>query len=448
MQTICADRYEVVTVMTSRERVHRALAHREADRIPLDLGGSALTGMHVDEVYLLRQALGLDPAGTPVKVIEPFQMLGEIKTDLVNALRVDVIGLEGPATAFGFKREGWKPWTTFAGTPVLVPEGFNTEPAPNGDILLYPQGDPSVPPSGRMPQGGFFFDLIPRQLPIDENHLNPDDNLEEFTPITDADLAYFQKEADRLYSETDKAILANFGGTDIGEAVPVSSVMLKHPKGIRTFEGWLESIVTRPDHLREICERQCAIALANLEKLHAAVQEKISALVVVAMDFGMQAGPIFSPKVYRSLYKPFYKQINDWIHSHTTWKTFIHSCGSVRFFLEDFIDSGFDILNPVQCSAANMDPRQLKKNYGDRLVFWGGGVDTQHTLPFGTVEDVRREVRERMEIFGEGGGFIFSTTHNVQTSIPVENVLAVLETVREHGAYPIRGLSGASRQRS
>ena len=199
--------------MTSRERVNLALAHKEADRIPLDLGGSALTGMHVDEVYLLRQALGLDPVGTPVKVIEPFQMLGEIKADLVHALRADVVALEGAGTAFGFKKEGWKPWTTFAGTPVLVPAGFNTELAPNGDILLYPQGDLSAPPSGRMPKGGFFFDLIPRQPPINDRDLNIDDNLEEFTPITDSELAHFQKEVDRLYSETDKAILASFGGT-------------------------------------------------------------------------------------------------------------------------------------------------------------------------------------------------------------------------------------------
>jgi hypothetical protein len=432
--------------MTSRERVNLALAHKEADRIPLDLGGSALTGMHVDEVYLLRQALGLDPVGTPVKVIEPFQMLGEIKADLVHALRADVVALEGAGTAFGFKKEGWKPWTTFAGTPVLVPAGFNTELAPNGDILLYPQGDLSAPPSGRMPKGGFFFDLIPRQPPINDRDLNIDDNLEEFTPITDSELAHFQKEVDRLYSETDKAILASFGGTDIGEAVPISSLMLKHPKGIRTLEGWLESIVTRPNYLREICEGQCAVALANLERLHAVVQEKISAVVVVAMDFGMQTGPILSPKVFRDLYKPFYRRINDWIHQHTTWKTFIHSCGSVRLFLEDFIDSGFDILNPVQCSAANMDPRQLKKQFGDRLVFWGGGVDTQHTLPFGTADEVRREVRERLEIFGDGGGFVFSTIHNVQTSVPIENVIAIYETVRAHGAYPVRRHAETFRQ--
>ena len=150
---------------TSRERVDRALNHQEPDRIPIDLGGSAVTGMHVSTVSKVRQTLGLDKPGTPVKVVEPYQMLGEIAPDLQEALGIDVVPLTGRATMFGFRNEGWKEWRTFDGTPVLVPAGFNTEPAPNGDILLYPEGDRSAPPSGRMPKGGWFFDSIVRQPP-------------------------------------------------------------------------------------------------------------------------------------------------------------------------------------------------------------------------------------------------------------------------------------------
>ncbi len=154
---------------TSRERVMMALAHEEPDRVPVDLGGSAVTGMHVSVVYKLRQALGLDPTGTPVKVVEPYQMLGEIEPDLMEALGIDVVGLIAPRTMFGFENAGWKPWTTFDGTPVLVPAGFNTEPAPNGDLFLYPEGDTSVPPSGRMPAGGWYFDSTVRQPAIDDD---------------------------------------------------------------------------------------------------------------------------------------------------------------------------------------------------------------------------------------------------------------------------------------
>ncbi len=163
--TISCKNLEEEADMNSRERVSTILNHQEADRVPLDLGGSLTTGMHVDSVYLLRQALKLDPPGTPVKVIDCFQMLGEITPDLVAALGADVLPLFKQVTDFGFRLEGWKPWTTFAGTPVLVPEGFTTEPDPDGDILLYPQGDRSVPPSGRMPKDGFYFDPITRVPP-------------------------------------------------------------------------------------------------------------------------------------------------------------------------------------------------------------------------------------------------------------------------------------------
>jgi uroporphyrinogen-III decarboxylase len=161
-------------------------------------------------------------------------------------------------------------------------------------------------------------------------------------------------------------------------------------------------------------------------------------LFVTGTDFGTQTGPFISPKAYRSLYMPFHRQVNDWVHSHTSWKCFIHSCGSVVNLIPDFIAAGFDILNPVQTSAAGMDPRGLKERFGRDLVFWGGGIDTQQTLPFGTPEQVRAEVQERMRAFGPGGGFVFNPIHNVQSRTPLENLLALYQAVREFREYPIR----------
>lgn len=421
--------------MNSRERVEAALNHREPDRVPLDLGGCGQTGMHVSSVYLLRQALGLDEPGTPVKVIEPYQMLGEIKSDLRDALRVDVVGLGGTTTMFGFKNEGWKPWTTLDGTPVLVPEEFNTDPEPGGDILMYPEGDRSVPPSAKMPRGGWYFDSIVRQPPIDDDNLNVEDNLEEFGPIADDELAHLRREAERLYSETDKAIMLTVPGTGFGDIALVPGPMLKHPKGIRDIEEWYVSTVSRRDYVYQVFERQCEIALDNLPKIYEAVGDRVTVAWISGTDFGAQHGPFLSPKTFRGLYMPFYKQVNDWIHEHTVWKTFIHSCGSVMPLIPLFIEAGFDILNPVQTSAANMDPAELKARFGDRVTFWGGGVDTQRTLPFGTPDEVRHQVRERITIFGTGGGFIFNPIHNVQAQVPVENLLAMYEAVREHESW-------------
>jgi hypothetical protein len=322
--------------MTSRERVHDALNHKESDRVPMDLGASAVTGMQADTVYKLRQALGLDAPGTPVKVVEPYQVLGEIKPDLMDSLGIDVVGLGKPATLFGFKNEGWKPWTTFGGTPVLVPEGFNTDPEENGDILIYPEGDKSVPPSGHMPKGGYYFDSIIRQVPLDDDHLNVEDNLEEFTPISDEDLAYLGREAERIWTETDKGVLASFGGTAFGDIALVPGPWMRHPKGIRDVEEWYVSTASRRDYVYKLFEGQCEIGIKNLEKIHGVVGERVSAVFLSGTDFGQQHGPFISPKTYRDLYQPFNKAVNDWVHKNTTWKTFIHSCGSIRALLPDF----------------------------------------------------------------------------------------------------------------
>ncbi len=422
---------------TSRERVTLALNHKEPDRVPLDLGASAVTGMHVSSVYKLRQALELDDPGTPVKVVEPYQMLGEIKPDLMDAIGVDVVGLGGTETLFGFKNESWKPWTLFDGTPVLVPGGFNTEAEPNGDILMYPEGDTSAEPSGRMPAGGWYFDAIVRQPPIDDEALDVEENLEEFGPISDEELEHFASEAARLCAESERAILANFGGTGFGDIAWVPAPFLKDPKGIRDVEEWYVSTVIRRDYVREVFERQCAIALENLAKIYEVVGDHVTAIFVTGTDFGTQNGPFISPKSYRELYMPFHKQVNDWVHAHTAWKTFIHTCGSIVALLPDFIEAGFDILNPVQCSAAGMEPALLKERFGDQVTFWGGGADTQKTLPFGTPDQVRAEVRERIRVLGADGGLVFNTIHNVQPMVPAENLVALYEAVQEYGAYPL-----------
>ena len=160
--------------------------------------------------------------------------------------------------------------------------------------------------------------------------------------------------------------MANFGGTGFGDIAMVPGPSLKHPKGIRDVEEWYVSTLTRRDYVYSVFERQCEIGIANLERVHAAVGDRVDVVLVTGTDFGTQQGPFISPATYRDLFMPFHKAVNDWVHAHTTWKTFIHSCGSVSALIPDFIEAGFDILNPVQCSAADMDPRDLKRRFGDR----------------------------------------------------------------------------------
>lgn len=421
--------------MNSRERVQLALNHQEADRLPQDLGAAPTTGMHVSSVYLLRQALQLDPPGAPVKVIEPYQMLGEISSDLMVALGVDCVGLWPQGNLFGFRNEGWKPWTLFDGTPLLVPGAFNIDPEPDGSILMYPEGDHSAPPSGKMPQGGYYFDSLPRPALPEDHPLDIAENLEEFGLVSEDELVYFANEAEQLFTRTDKAILANFGNTAFGDIALVPAPWAKNPRGIRNVEEWYISTISRKEYVYKVFEKQCEIALENLSRLFQAVGNRITAVYMSGTDFGMQTGSFISPGAYRNLYKPFQKQLNDWVHKNTTWKCFIHSCGSIVNLMPDMIEAGFDIFNPVQTSAAGMDPRALKAGFGEKITFWGGGVDTQRVLPFGTPGEVRTQVQERMGVFGLGGGFVFNPSHNVQAGVPVGNLLALYTAVKDFGSY-------------
>ncbi|MBC7216734.1 MAG: methyltransferase [Candidatus Caldatribacterium sp.] len=419
--------------MTPRERVLRALAHEEPDGLPLDLGATLVTGIHVSSLHKLKVALGLIHPEDPVKVIDPFQMLGEVDDELRKVLGIDTVPLMPRENFFGFRNENWKPWRFFDGTPLLVPEKFNTIPDAEGNIYQYPKGDTSCAPCAKMPKGGFYHDALIRQKPISEENLRVEDQIEEYTLLSDEDLRYYEEEAKRLYEETDYAIVfSGVPGTNLGDIAFVPGLSLKDPKGIRDVEEWYVSLVTRQSFLQEVFARMTEIGIKNLEMFHQAVGERIQVIVISGTDFGSQNGPFIAPELYRKLFKPFHTEINAWVHRHTSWKTFIHTCGSVYDLLPDLREAGFDILNPVQISAASMDPETLKREFGSHFVFWGGGVNTQRTLPFGTPEEVREEVRRLIEIFKKGGGFVFATVHNIQANIPVENLLALFETVNEY----------------
>jgi uroporphyrinogen-III decarboxylase len=416
--------------VNSRERVRKALHHQETDRIPMDLGSTLVTGIQASTYAKLRQALNLK--AKTVRVVDPFQMLAEVEMEVIEKLGIDIIGLWLPTNAFGFKNENWKPWTLSDGTRIIVPGKFTTEHDQEGNVFLYPQGETSVAPVAKMPKDGYYFDLLVRQEPIDEQNLNPEDWVnQQFSIFSEKTLQYLEKNAENLYQNSDLCIVGEFIDASFGDISQVPGPAVKHPKGIRDPEKWIMAHIEYPDYIKGIFELQCEIALKNLQLAYEAVGNKIDVIYVSGTDFGTQNSPFISPDMYREFYKPFHKRINDWIHKNTSWKTFYHSCGSIAAFLDDFIEAGVDILNPVQTSAKDMDSKRLKEKYGEQLVFWGGGIDTQRTLPFGTPEEVKEEVTERCQIFGKGGGFVFNTIHNIQSKVPIENLMAMFQTVRE-----------------
>jgi hypothetical protein len=417
--------------MNSRERVRTALAHKQPDKLPVDFGGWLATGINVSTIYKIRQRLGLDKPETPVKIVEPYQLLGEIDEDLREIIGVDVYPILGSKNFFGFENTNWKEWKLWDGTPVLVPEKFNTEEE-DGRVYMYAQGDKNYPPCAVLPKKGYYFDEIIRQEKIDDNNLNVEDNLEEFKIISDDKLNYIKEEVDKAYYDTDYFLFGSLVSSGFGDIALVPAPTLKSPKGIRDIAEWYISIGSRKEYVRKIFEGQYDIAIENYKKIFETVGNKIGAFVITGTDFGTQTSLFFSVDTYRELFKPFHARVNNWIHENTEWKTFIHTDGAIEPLISEFIEAGFDILNPVQISCKNMEPAALKRKYGKYLTFWGAGIDTQYTLPFGTPEEVKEQVRRLIEIFNKDGGFVFSSIHNVQANIPTDNMLAMFEVIREY----------------
>lgn len=416
--------------MNSKENLKKTLNHQQPDRVVLDFGGTAVTGIHCLTVKNLRAFYNLKDC--PVKVVEPLQMLGEIDEELREAMGIDVIGAFGKNNIFGFANSEceWKPFVSNWGQELLVPADFKYQTSNDGSVLIHPGGDQTTLPSGKMPQSGYFFDAIIRQEPINEDKLDPEDNLEEFEPIEETSLEYWERTVNHL-SVTGKGIIATLGGTALGDVALVPGTMLKNPKGVRDIAEWYMSTVMRPDYIHAIFEKQTEIAVNNFAKIYERIGNKIEAVFICGADFGTQDSTFCSPDQFRELYLPYYKRINDWMHKHTEWKSFKHSCGAVESFMPLFIEAGFDIINPVQINAKGMDPRHLKNTYGKDLVFWGGGVDTQKMLSFGTPAEVKKQVLENCEIFAKDGGFVFNTVHNIQANVPIENLAAMMDAIKD-----------------
>jgi hypothetical protein len=396
--------------------------------VPVDLGGAVVTGIHAVALRRLRKALGREER--LVKVYEPMMMLGIVEQDVLEAVGGDVVGLNAPGTLLGYRNENWKEWALPDGTPVLMGGGFECTRDADGTTYAYPGGDTSARPSARMPADGLYFDNIIRQEDLTDHHFDArKDYADQYAVFSEEDCAHYERAARVLYDDTDYAVFGNFFLGGVGDIFHIPGAWLKDPRGIRDLEEWIIAHYSHPEYVKEFFEMQTETTLKNLELYRQAVGERLAAIAVSGTDFGAQGGLLISPDCYREFYKPYHKRFNDWVHEHTSWKVFFHTCGAIVDLMEDFIEAGVDIVNPVQVSARGMQPDLLKETYGDRIVFWGGGVDPQKTMPFGTPADVAEETRRNVEARSKGGGFVCAAVHNIQGPTPVENILAFFRSI-------------------
>jgi uroporphyrinogen decarboxylase len=396
--------------MNSRERVLCALSHRQPDRVPIDLGGTVASGIAPSTYHKLKKLLRIS---SPTRLYDICGMLAEVERPVLDRFGVDVIGLYPPTRRLGICNENWKPWQLFDGTPVEVPNSFDPVTKENGDLVLLQEGVPVA----LMPKYGFYFETL--QKAPGAAHVDP----ETFEPplLTKEELEHYRAQADALYQNTDFAIVAPLA--------PGPAEQLFRGNANGDFEGWMITLATEPEYVHALYEKLVAAWLKNLERFAQAVGESVH-IIQCLDDLGTQQSQFISVQMFRRLIMPYYKRVFDWIHQNTRMKVLFHSDGAIFPLIPSLIEMGVDILNPVQTSAAGMDPVRLKKEFGDKLVFWGGSCDCQHTLPFGTPEEVSREAEENMRIFSPGGGYVFASVHNIQAGVPPENVIALYDTAR------------------
>ncbi|MHB8900469.1 MAG: uroporphyrinogen decarboxylase family protein [Thermoguttaceae bacterium] len=382
--------------MTSRQRVLAALDHHEPDRVPIDLGGNQ-TGIHKFAYRALLDHLGI---ADELTIMDQVQQLARPCEALLQRLHVDTRYIAAGA-AQGF--DGRILTAERAGrTWYDLTDEF-------GVTWSMPADQPLYMDISHHPLAHATLDDI-RHYPFPKG-----DDPGRFRGL--------REQASYLRENTPYAVVSG-----------ISGVVYEICWYLRGLENWFMDMVSQP----EFCEALLDQTLKFWMDWFRLFLDEIGDLVDVIMigdDLAGQTGPMFRPAFYRDVVKPRQKRLVQYIRSRTGAKIWYHTCGACTEYIPDLVDNGIDILNPVQISAAGMDPADLKARFGRQLTFWGGAIDAQHVLPTATPDKVRHDVRRNLEAFMPGGGYVFNNVHNIQAGVPPENVLALYDAAYEFGFY-------------
>jgi uroporphyrinogen decarboxylase len=401
--------------MTSRERVVAGISHVQPDRVPVDFGAHRSSGIMAIAYRKLRRHLVL-PERTP-RVYDMIQQLAIIDEDVLQRFGVDAVEL---GRGFCLEDKFWKPWRLPDGSDCLIPAWVDVRQA-GKDWILYGPGGRAI---GVQKAGSLYFEQTYwpylEGVPVDLSALP--EVMTEITwavpapPGPNADLA---AGARALRASTNRAIVALFGGN-----------LLEWGQFLCRNDRFFVLLGRHPAAAHRLLDRLVEIHLANLEQYLGAVGPNID-VIVFGDDLGMQTGPQLSPRMYREFFYPRHRQLWRRAKELANVKVMLHCCGGVRPLLNDLIDAGLDAINPVQITCDGMDAAGLKRDFGRRLCFWGGGCDTRHVLPRGTPEDIRRHVLQQLETLSPGGGFVFQQVHNILADVPPANVVAMFDALAE-----------------
>lgn len=411
--------------MNSRERVLAAIAHKQPDQVPVDLGSTPSSGISAIAYSNLLKAIGR--TDLPVQIYDVVQQLAQPDMSIIDRFGIDVLDI---GRAFNTEEKDWHETILANGDKAFYPIHFNPVKQADGSYHCYDEDGKRL--LALMPQGATFFDqsYFPYINGFPENYDTLDEEMgrvlwsryvhSPWDHAQDPDFWKTLREKTlQLRASTDKALMIVCGCN-----------LFEWGTFLRRMDNFLMDLLCEPDQVARMLDQLLERHLATLAKVCDSVGDIVD-IIRFGDDLGMTSGPFMDVDTYRSLFKPRHKQLCDYVKTHSQMHTFIHSCGSISSLMPDLIEAGIEIFNPVQTNARQMEPEFLKKEFGQDCTFWGGGVETVGTLNNGTPEQVREQVLERLEIMLAGGGFVFNTVHNILPDVPPQNILAMFDAVKE-----------------
>lgn len=401
--------------MTSRERVLTTLQHKEPDKVPIDFGGTRGTGIMAIAYNALKKYLNISQGRT--RMFDWVQQISEVEPPLLQRFEVDIIDLENSSLRPDWRN--WRTWTLPDGSPCEIPSDFVPHPK-NGGYVVYDALGHTI---ATMPAESLYFhsSYSPWSTAQSDREL---DNY-PLSEWRDEELDQWSDRAKFLNKKTDYALVGDFGGSILETALR-----------LRGWENFMTDILTHRTFAETIIQKISSAHLTNIKKYLDAVGDNIQ-IIQLNDDLGTQQAPQLSPDLYREIIYPYHKELIQYIKRHSKLHVMFHSCGAVSDFIPDFINAGIDILTPVQTSASGMNPADLKKKYGDKLVFWGAGCDIPQMMSDTTTPQIEQYIHDRLRTLAPGGGYIFSQTHNIQANVPPENIIAMFDSALKFRTYPI-----------
>ena len=409
--------------MTSRERIITAIDHKQPDRIPVDLGATPSSGISAVAYNNLIKYLGLHLENHVYDVV---QEVTQPEMELLEMFRVDVLDI---GRFFNSSENYWHKLELIKGVPGLYPKWFNPEKQPDGSWLAK---GPTGEYIGKMPSGATFFDQIifPYIDGYPDNYNNISYDMSRvswggfgFPPYDRMN----EKDYWKMLRET---IIEERAKTDKALLIGVGCNLFEWGTFLRRIDNFLMDLYMDPINVNKLLDKLLENHMDFLAKICDAVGDLVE-VIKFGDDLGTNTGPFMPNEIYNEFFKPRHKIMCDYVKANSSAHTMLHCCGGIYDLIPELIEAGFEILNPVQINAFNMEPERLKKEFGKEVTFWGGGVNTQSVLNRATPQQVKDQVRHNIEVFSKGGGFIFNTVHNILPDVPPQNIIAMFETVRE-----------------